>query len=331
MIFVRFRDFVRATPSVVLLLAMLTAPPAARAAESEPLRRAWLLMGTACEVTLYAADSTGAAGAFDAAWRAMARVDSLMSLYRPESELCRINAGAARSPVEIDLETFAVLAAALDCSRRSGGAFDVTVKPLMDLWGFYRRTDRAPDDAAIDSVRALVDWRGVTLDADRRTVRLARPGMAIDLGGIAKGWAVDRAVSALRSRGIARALVNLGGNIYALGAPPDEPRGWPVGLRDPRFPDSLSDVVHLRDRAVASSGGYEKFVTLGGRRYGHILDPRRGRPVEGVLGTTVIAPDATTADALSTALFVLGPEAGARLAASCQGVEARIVEAPRRR
>lgn len=289
-------------PAALGLLALSVFAPAWAGAAT--FARAWLMMGTALEITLEAPDEAAASVAFDRAWRAVARVDSLMSLYREESELVRLNRAPTGTAVPVSAETFAVLRSALRWSGLSGGAFDVTIKPAMDAWGFYRRATRAPTPHELDTLRARIGWRWIDLDETAGTVCLRRPGMAIDLGGIAKGFAVDRACGALRAAGIERALVNLGGNLRALGAPSDTPAGWPVGVRHPLEPDSLLAVFALRDGAMASSGAYETSVVVGGERVGHILDPRSATPVRGVAGTSVTAPDALTADVLSTTLFV---------------------------
>jgi thiamine biosynthesis lipoprotein len=267
--------------------------------------RAWLLMGTSFEVTLFSADSLQATRALGAAHRAAARVDSLMSLYRPDSEIIRLNREAASRAVEISEELHRVLAVALDICSITSGAFDVTVKPAMDAWGFYRPAKQRPPEEALENIRCLMGCARISLDPTSRSVRFDRPGVEIDLGGIAKGFAVDEAARALRSEGIRSALINLGGNIVMLDPPPGD-SGWAVGIRDPVTPDSLATILHLSNCAVASSGGYEKFVEIDGVRYGHIIDPRTAIPVPGSLGTSVVATTGMLADALSTALFVLG-------------------------
>lgn len=301
---VRRPDLRRAVP-VVLVVGFLLLTPRAVCAETT-YARAWYIMGTALEITLEARDEIAATVAFEGAWRAVARVDSLMSLYRPESELVRLNREAARHPVSVDAATFEVLASALHWSGVSGGAFDVSVKPLMDAWGFYRSAPGATPPPDPDSLAARIGWRWIELDPVRRTVRFHRQGMAVDLGGIAKGYAVDRACDALRAAGVTRALVNLSGNMRALGAPSAAPEGWPVGVRDPLNADSLLAEFPLCNMAISSSGDYERSVIVDGVRVSHIMDPLRGRPVVGVAGTTVTAATALSADILSTTLFVRG-------------------------
>jgi thiamine biosynthesis lipoprotein len=298
------------TPAGASILLLLSAVTAAEGSASDRAvhRRAWLLMGTTFEASLVASDSAVAQRGFEAAYGAVVRVDSLMSLYKEDSEVCRINRWGAIAPVAVASWTYDVIEAALRFSELTDGAFDITVKPSMDAWGFYRRRQVAPASEEVDSLLQITGWRKVSLEPSSSSVGMSRRGMAIDLGGIAKGYALDRAKDALARAEVRNALINLGGNILALGTPPEDPEGWPVGVRDPLEPDSLITVLKLKDRAIASSGDYEKFVVLDGTRYGHIIDPRTARPVQGTAGTAVVAPDAVTADALSTAAFVLGPD-----------------------
>ncbi|MDZ4804635.1 MAG: FAD:protein FMN transferase [Candidatus Eisenbacteria bacterium] len=312
------------TGTLALVLAGMALANTAQAGPATEHRRLWLIMGTTCEVRLRIADSHLARRGFDTAYRELALVDSLMSLYRPSSELVRLNQTAVDSMVRLSGPTWDVFAASLTMARESDGAFDITVKPLMDLWGFYRRAGHRPTPTQVDSVRSLVGWQRLVVDMERRGVRYGAAGMALDFGGIAKGYALDRAMAAVESIGIEDALIDLGGNIIARGSAEPGTCGWPVAIRDPAQPDSIRSVLRLTNEAVASSGGYEKFVVLDGITYGHIMDPRRGEPVTGVLGTTVLAPGAMLADALSTTLFVLGSRAIEWLARNHPGVDAMV-------
>jgi thiamine biosynthesis lipoprotein len=191
-------------------------------------------------------------------------------------------------------------------SRESDGAFDVTVGPLMKAWGFFRGEGRLPGEDELSEVRARIGYSHVTLRAGDRTIQFDRPGIELDLGGIGKGYAVDRAVSVLRSRGIAAALVSAGGStIYGLGAPPGQ-RGWEVTIQDPLHANRTARKTVLRDRALSVSGSYDKSFEVAGVRYGHIMDPRTGRPVTDVLSVAVLADSGTAGDALDDAFFVLG-------------------------
>lgn len=316
-----------------VLLAAATAACGAQASGGEgggrvpePVARAWPVMGTMLEVTVWEADTARAGAALAAARAAVFRVDSLMSLYRPESELSVVNGRAGTERVTVvSRETAEVLAAAIAYAGRTGGALDVTVGPVVDVWGFYRHEGRIPAPAALDSARALVGYARIEFDGGRRAVRLPARGMRLDFGAVAKGYAVDLAVEALRHHGIARGTVDLGGNVRVFGPPPAGD-AWSVGLRDPRAPDEVFAVVSLDSGAVATSGDYEQFFERDGVRYSHIMDPRTGRPARGVAAVSVVAPTGLASDALSTALFVLGPAAGCAVADALPGVGAVWVE-----
>ncbi len=276
-------------------------------------------MGTAFTIYLYASDAGQAAAYFEAAFEEIERLDEALSNYRASSELSRINGLAAREPVVTDPEVLQLLERALDYSRRSDGAFDITVGPLMRAWGFFRGQGRYPAADELARARASVGWRHVALDAKARTVRFLVPGVELDLGAIGKGYAVDCVVALLREMGVKSALVDAGSStIYAIGAPPGKP-GWNVRVPQPGNRLQAISAVVLRDTSLSTSGSYEKFFRLNGRAYCHIMDPRTGQPVQAMLQTTVIAPQATDSDALSTAMFVMGPTAGRRLLKSVPG------------
>jgi thiamine biosynthesis lipoprotein len=237
------------------------------------------------------------------------RVDRLMSHYRRDSPLSRLNREAANGPVAVEPELLDFLAECLRWSVESDGAFDVTVGPLMKAWGFFRDEGRVPGEIELARTLEVVGYRHVVLDHDGGTVRFDRPGVELDLGGIGKGYAVDRAVDLLRRRGIASALVNLGGSsVYGLGAPPGRD-AWEVGIQDPSDSRKITLTVTLRDRALSVSGGYERFFEKDGVTYSHIMDPRTGRPVQGVLSVAVLTDSATNGDALDDVLIVRGLDA----------------------
>ena len=236
------------------------------------------------------------------------RIDRLMSHYRPDSPLSRLNREAASGPVAVEPELLAFLDLCLRWSRESDGAFDVTVGPLMKAWGFFRDEGRVPGKGELAAALEVVGYRHVRLDREAGTVRFDRPGVELDLGGIGKGYAVDRVVDLLRRRGIASALVNLGGSsVYGLGAPPGK-KAWEIGIQDPTDPAKTALTVTLRDRALSVSGGYARFFENNGVTYAHIMDPRTGRPVQGILSVAVLTDSATDGDALDNVLFVQGPD-----------------------
>jgi thiamine biosynthesis lipoprotein len=291
----------------LLLAAIVSALPALAAdqlfSDSRPA------MGTKFTIYLYAPDQATASAALDASFDEIERVEEALSNYRDTSELSRINREAATHDVTTDPEVFHFLQTSLDFARRSGGAFDITVGPLMRAWGFFRGQGRYPTPAQLAEARTHVGWRRVKLDPAARTVRFDERGIELDPGGIGKGFAVDRAVTVLREAGIRAALVDAGGStIYALGAPPGH-SGWIVRVPYPGDKRRTLSTVSLRDTSLSTSGNYEKFFRLAGHVYCHIMDPRIGEPVQGMLQSTVIAPDAVSSDALSTAIFVLGPRA----------------------
>ncbi len=270
-------------------------------------------MGTSFEIYLYAPNREQASELFESAFDEIERVEMALSNYRSSSELTRINESAADVPVTTDPEVFALLARALDYSQRTDGAFDITVGKLTKAWGFFRGAGRYPSDDELARARTQTGWQGVSLDNRARTVYFLKRGIELDLGGIGKGYALDRVSALLREAGVKAALISSGSSsIYAIGAPPGK-AGWPVRVIDPLDRTLTLSTVSLKDQSLSTSGSYEKFFRLNGRTYCHIMDPRTGRPVEGMVQTTVIAPEATDSDALSTAVFVLGPQQSARL------------------
>jgi thiamine biosynthesis lipoprotein len=265
-------------------------------------------MASAYAIVAYGEDGSALPRILEAAFDEVDRIDRLMSHYKPESPLSRLNREAAAGPVALDAELFDFIAESLRYARESEGAFDITVGPLMKTWGFFRGGGRRPSEAEIDEVRARVGYAHVRLDPQGRTIRFDRPGIELDLGGIAKGYAVDRVVALLRREGVAAALVSAGGStIYGLGAPPGQD-AWEVTVQDPAGTDRAALAVGLKDRALSVSGSSEKSFERDGVRYSHIMDPRRGRPVQGVLSVAVLAPTGTAGDALDNVFFVQGVE-----------------------
>jgi FAD:protein FMN transferase len=276
-------------------------------------------MGSVFTMYLYARDEAQASAAFEAAFDEVERLEEALSNYRDTSELSRINRLAGSEPVTTDPEVFGLLQTSLDYSRKTGGAFDITVGPLMKAWGFFRASGHYPSRVELENARAKIGWEFVQLDAANRTVHFSKPGMELDLGAIGKGYTVDRMVNVLREAGIRSALVDAGSStLYALGAPPGKD-GWTVRVPRPGHRDQTVSTVLLRDASLSTSGNYEKFFQLNGRVYCHILDPHTGAPVQGMLQTSVIAHDGTTTDALSTSMFVLGPQAGKALLSTFPG------------
>jgi len=281
-------------------------------------------MGTYANVTLVTTDSSAGARAAELAQARFVWVDSLMSNWTTTSEVARVNREAAGHAVTLHPEVARVVETALRLGRESDGAFDITVEPLVRLWGFLGGPKRVPTETEIRAAFARVGVQHLTYDAASRTMRFEGPGVRIDLGGIAKGYAVDQAAAALRDAGVKDALVDLSGNMFALGSPATSP-WWRVGIRDPLDRMPYFARLHLSEVAVSTSGKYEQFVAQDGRTYGHIMDPRTGRPAEGLIAVTVVAPSAMDADAWSTSLFVLGPAAARAKAKARPDIDAILV------
>ena len=307
-------------PLVFILFLWLA--PAVSGAElpgREPPRgeQVRFVMGTTAVVKAWAPDSGTAAQAVEAAFAAFDRTDSLMSTWRDDSVLSKLNHSPAGHWVDVGTEVCGVLYEAGKVAEASEGAFDPTVLPLVELWGFREGAVALPDSLAIDSVLQSVGYEILELDLPGERARLLVEGAAVDLGGIAKGHALDSAARAMRKAGATGGVIDLGGNVLVFGKGP----GRQVGIVDPQQENQLLASIPLTDAAAATSGQYEKYLTIQGRRYGHILDPRTGWPVPPGLSVTVVSDRATLADALATAAVVLGPEAGLALLEKTDGVE----------
>ncbi|MDR1453068.1 MAG: FAD:protein FMN transferase [Candidatus Margulisbacteria bacterium] len=250
--------------------------------------------------------------AIDAAFARMHELEKKFDYFDPDSELTQVNQKAFRQEMPLSADLHALLALALSGSEISGGAFDITVTPLSRLYGFGTDKKQAPDQRQIQDQLPGVGWQNARLDSQKQTVRLLHNRTQLDLGGIAKGYAVDEAVKVLRQSGIRSALVNAGGNIYALGQNRGQP--WRIAVRNPRAVTENLQIFELRDEACATSGDYEQYFTVHGQRYSHIFNPQTGRPANlenNLASVTVIADSAARADLLSTACFVLGEEKSA--------------------
>ncbi len=279
----------------------------------------------ATTITATLPDRPGARAAADTVFGIFRRVDADMSEWKPTSPLSAVNREAGKEAVAVPSDLRAVIRKGIDIGEMTGGAFDITWAALWGLWDFRSPHPTVPDSAEAARRAALVDYRKVEIDDAAGTVRLAAPGMKIGLGGIAKGYALDLAARALRTSGVTDFLILGGGQVYAGGRKNGRP--WTVGIRDPR--GAATDyfaTVGVTDVSVSTSGDYESYFILNGIRYHHILDPRTGMPARGLRSATVISPDATLADALSTALIVMGPRPGMALVERLSNVEAVLVD-----
>jgi len=303
----------------VILAALNLAPVAARA---EWYHREEAIMGTSVGVELWADDPALAERAMTAVIDEMRRTDELMSTYKPDSQVSRVNAEAALHPVEVDPTIADVVDKALGFSRLSGGAFDITYASVGYLYDF--RHHQHPDDAAIAKALPGVDYRQVVVDREHNTIRFLKNGVRIDLGGIAKGYTVDRCVEMLKKMGIEHAMVNAGGDTRLLGDRRGRP--WIVGIRDPREKGKVVTKLPLEDEAISTSGDYERYFVENGVRYHHIIVPGTGRPADAVRSVTIVASNATLTEGLTKSVFVLGVERGMALIATIDDVDAVVVD-----
>lgn len=320
--------------ALLLLGALLTLLAFAARSDNEVLRLDSghrQMMGTYTRIVLRTSHEPSGRAAAEAAFDRQHRVDDLMSYHRSDSELARINAEAYASPVTVDQLTFDVLERAIEISQWSDGAFDITVGPLVDLWNRAADSNTPPTKDELAEAQSKVGWTQLKLDPQQRSVAFLTEGMRIDLGGIAKGYAIDRSVDVLRQRGVTGAMVDIGGDIRCfVGSPSDSP--WRIGVQDPDPADGDLDgppaylwVLNLKNKAVATSGHYRRFALIDGEKVSHIMDAQSGHGSHLLKSVTVLADDAMTADALATAVSVLGHEKGMRLIEGLEGVEALII------
>lgn len=304
----------------IMLLALFSA------CRPATVKQTRMQMGTRVEITAEGKNRALVAARVEAAFGEIDRLEALMSSFKPESEVSRINRAAGTAAVAVSPEVFEVIARSLEISRASGGAFDISFAPLGDLWKDSGvEPVRVPEPAAVAAKLKLVGWSRVRLDPAARTVFLPERGMEIGLGGIAKGYIVDQALKVLQVEGVDRALVAASGDMRSFARPGQ--RAWKVGIQDPARRDRLLGELEMSNQAVSTSGQYERFIVIAGRRYGHILDPHSGWPAAGCRTVTVLAGEAWEADALATTAFVLGQARGMELLRSRPGVEGMIVDA----
>jgi thiamine biosynthesis lipoprotein len=313
--------------SFIFLVVLLLSTFQAKETTSQKLHRfedSRVSMACTYTVVVYGTDPKQLPLITTAALDEVDRIDALMSNYKPESPLSQINREAGEHPVLVEPELFHFLQRCVHYSQQSEGGFDVTVGPLMKAWGFFRGEGRIPWSFELWSVLRNVGYQHLRLDAAQRTIQFARSGMELDLGGIAKGYAVDRVVDLLKEQHIERAFVSAGGStLYGLGAPPDSP-GWEVKVQDPispHDPKKSATTVVLKNKCLSVSGNYEKFFKVRGVTYSHVMDPRTGRPVENMLSVAVITENGTDGDALDNAFYVQGVDKGKALLPLYPGIE----------
>ncbi len=303
-----------------LLLTIALSVPLLAHAEWYSDKRA--IMGTAVSVELWADDEASAAAAIEAVMQEMVHIDQSMSPYIETSELALINREAARRPVKISAEMFYLLKTALHYSQISDGAFDISFASVGYMYDYRNHIE--PDEAQIQKQLSAIDYRSIKLDAGNSTVHFLKPGMRIDLGGIAKGYAVDKGADVLLARGIRHAIVTAGGDSRIIGDRRGRP--WMVGVKDPRIGNKEAVVLPLESTALSTSGDYERYFMDGDRRVHHILNPRTGKSATGIRSVSVLAPRGIDTDALTKPLFILGVERGMRIIDRIPGVDAIVID-----
>jgi thiamine biosynthesis lipoprotein len=315
---------------LVLLISLTFTAAGCRKGETangyEKVEKSEFLMGTLVTIKTYDRDEEKASRAAEGALERIREIEALLSISKKESEVNRINQRAGVQPVSVSGDTINVVDRGIYYGGLSDGLFDVTVGPLVSLWGIGTEYQGVPGDQELDKALALIDYRDVEVNREAGEVYLRRPGMGLDLGGIAKGYAADEAKKLLESAGIKHAIINLGGNVLTVGARYDG-GPWNIGIKDPEEPaDSLLGMARIIGKTIVTSGDYERYFEEDGRRYHHILDPFTGYPGKSeIRGVTIITSSSIDADALSTTVFLLGPEEGMQLIESLEGVEAVIV------
>ncbi len=279
------------------------------AASGQVLRkRTVLLMGGRFDLTLVAADSATAERNIDTMVQEISRIEYLISDWKPESQVSQVNANAGIRPVKVDREVIALTERALELSRETGGAFDISFAAMERIWKFDGSMTEMPSAEAVRKSVEKVGYRHIIVDREASTIFLALPGMKIGFGALGEGYAADRCRDKMLARGIRAGIVNGSGDMSTWGTRPDG-RPWSVGITHPMHPDILLAVVDLRNSAVVTSGNYQKFVVLNGKRYSHIINPATGYPASGLTSVTVFGPSAERANGFSTSMMVLGKDA----------------------
>ena len=304
----RIRSFLSKVRSQAVIALLLLFTPLLNA-ELLRMEASVEAMGSAYSIVVYGEDRYALQAAVDGAFEEVRRLDELLSNYKPSSELSKINRSAADHPVVVSQEVFDLLAACQEYSRLSEGAFDITVGDLMKVWGFYKGSGHMPKPAEVAEALQSVGWQKVRLDPAERTVFFAKNGVELDPGGIGKGYAVDRMVAILKKHGIKTGLVTAAGSsIFGFGNPPGEQDGWPVDIRNP-FDESKPEAeIVLKNQSLSTSGSYEKFFTVQGKVYSHIMDPRTGYPATGMISVSVIASRTIDSEAWTKPFFINGRE-----------------------
>lgn len=297
---------------LVVFAVLLFAPGCSRL---KTVQKTESIMGTEVTITVVAKSGAEADAAIEAGMAEVRRFDRMMSLYKDDSEITRVNSAAGKNPVTVSPEMIEVVEAALRVSDLTDGAFDVTTGPLIVLWQMRLKEGKVPTDKEIESIKSRVNYKNIVVNRKTSTLFLRKPGMVMDLGGVAKGYAADKVADLLKKRGITNAIVALAGDIKVMGHRPDG-SPWKIGVQHPREKDKILTVLELSDKYISTSGDYERFKIIQKKRYHHIIDPRTGKPSEGVKSLTLIGDQGEVVDPITTALFILGTDKGMKIAKS---------------
>ncbi len=288
------------------------------------VKRTQMHMGTLVAITTVGATKEEAYVSIEAGFQEIKRIEQLLSTWISTSELSRVNAAAGERPVVVSRETLDVISRSIEMARLTDGGFNIAVGPAVEAWSVTER-QRIPTQEELQGLRSLVDWTTIKIDPRARTIFLPTPGMRIDVGGIGKGYAADRAVEVMKRAGARGGVVALSGDIKTFGDLPGM-QGFPVGIRHPRQEGALIATIDLKNEAISTAGDYERYFEQDGIRYHHILDPKSLQPARKCRSVTVIAAEGTVADGLDTGIFVLGPEKGMALVEQLPNVEAVIID-----
>jgi thiamine biosynthesis lipoprotein len=304
---------------IVLALIVL----ASGCTKSKTVQKTQSIMGTDVTITVVAQSSEEGEAAIEAGMRELRRLDAMMSLYKNDSEITKVNLAAGKNPVQVSPEMVEVVERAVEVSRLSGGIFDVTIGPLVVLWQMRLKEGKVPTDQEIARTRSLVNYRNIVIDKKASTIFLKKPGMIMDLGGM-KGYTADRAAAMIKKSGIDNAIIAVAGDIWVLGHREDG-TPWRIGVQHPREQDKTLTVLDIKDKYISTSGDYERFVIKENKRYHHIIDPRTGKPSKGVISATLIGDKGALIDPLTKVPFIIGPAEGIKIVKKL-GAEAIIVD-----
>lgn len=282
-----------------------------------------MLMGTVVEITVVAKDEGTADEAITAAFKEIRRLEEIMSTYLPASDISQVNSAAGINPVRVNKDLILAVKKSLEFAELSGGAFNIAIGPAIDLWK-VTESDRIPSREELEAIRPLIDYKKIIVNEDAGTIFLKKKGMRINLGGIGKGIAADYAYKILTEHGIISGIIAMAGDLRVFGKRPDE-GVWNIGITHPRKKGDIIAKLHCTDMSISTSGDYERFFIKNGIRYHHILSPDTLQPSRGFQSISIIAKNSTTTDALSTAIFAMGPEKGLKLLGTLTDIQSVIV------